>query len=97
MRAEDPDYNVAALVSLNRIYVSIGLLSLQAMPRKLTGLSSQAKAITHSNSLQDSEEGHDSRLRPEFQKAWQRDLTEWMGRWPHISAFVSLRQLDAAR
>lgn len=34
MRAEDPDYNVAALVSLNRIYVSIGLLSLQAMPRK---------------------------------------------------------------
>ncbi|BGP00354.1 Zn(2)-C6 fungal-type transcription factor [Rhodotorula toruloides] len=69
MRPEDPDYNVAALVSLNRIY---------------------AKAITHSNSLQDSEEGHDSRLRPEFQKAWQRDLTEWMGRWRHINPFVRL-------
>ncbi|GAA5905490.1 hypothetical protein JCM8208_004297 [Rhodotorula glutinis] len=49
-----------------------------------------AKAITHSNALQDHEEGHESRLRPEFQKAWQRDIFAWRAAWPGIGPLIRL-------
>lgn len=58
---------------------------------------SQAKAITHSNALQDHEEGHESRLRPEFQKAWQRDIAAWRTAWPGISAAVSASAVSLLR
>ncbi|GAA5824893.1 hypothetical protein JCM3770_005091, partial [Rhodotorula araucariae] len=49
-----------------------------------------AKGITHSNALQDLEEGHESRLRPEFQKAWQRDMSAWSAAWPGIGPLIRL-------
>ncbi|BGP40977.1 hypothetical protein JCM10450v2_004982 [Rhodotorula kratochvilovae] len=49
-----------------------------------------AKGITHSNALQDLEEGHESRLRPEFQKAWQRDMAAWTAAWPGIGPLIRL-------
>ncbi|GJN91304.1 hypothetical protein Rhopal_004323-T1 [Rhodotorula paludigena] len=49
-----------------------------------------SKAIAHSNSLQDEKEGHESRHRPAFQKAWSSDITAWRNAWPHINALVRL-------
>ncbi|GAA5920215.1 hypothetical protein JCM6882_003925 [Rhodosporidiobolus microsporus] len=66
---DHPDYNITALIYLNRLY---------------------AKAIIHSNNLQDSETGHEPELRQTFKAEWQRDLQAWLQAWPHISPLVRL-------
>ncbi|GAA5859893.1 hypothetical protein JCM8547_004376 [Rhodosporidiobolus lusitaniae] len=49
-----------------------------------------AKAHTHSNSLQDSESGHEPELRGVFKEAWEGDLRGWYERWPSISPLIRL-------
>ncbi|GAA5835930.1 hypothetical protein JCM11251_006605 [Rhodosporidiobolus azoricus] len=66
---DHPEYNITALIYLNRLY---------------------AKAIIHSNNLQDSETGHEPELRQTFKDEWQRDLQAWLQDWPHISPLVRL-------
>lgn len=63
---DSPNYNIAALVTLNRIYT---------------------KAIAHANSLQASDDGHESKHRTGFEDAWRTDLRAWASEWPDISAF----------
>ena len=62
---DSPNYNIAALVTLNRIYT---------------------KAIAHANSLQASDDGHESKHRTGFEDAWRTDLRAWASEWPDISA-----------
>ncbi|GAA6023373.1 hypothetical protein JCM10207_002522, partial [Rhodosporidiobolus poonsookiae] len=65
----DANYDLTALIHLNRIY---------------------AKAIVHSNSLQDSETGHAAELRQTFKAEWQRDLHAWATTWTAINPLVRL-------
>lgn len=95
---DHPCYNMAALVALNKIYVrarsrpffSGTLLDASSAADSESVLNTQSKAIAHSNSLQDEKEGHESRHRPAFQKAWSSDITAWRNAWPHISPSRSL-------
>ncbi|TKA51191.1 hypothetical protein B0A53_05655 [Rhodotorula sp. CCFEE 5036] len=66
---DSPNYNIAALVTLNRIYT---------------------KAIAHANSLQASDDGHESKHRTGFEDAWRTDLRAWASEWPDINPFVRL-------
>ncbi|GAA5988027.1 hypothetical protein JCM10908_002033 [Rhodotorula pacifica] len=66
---DDPNYNVAALVTLNRIYI---------------------KAIAHANTLQGTEDGHESKHRTGYEDAWRTDLRAWAAEWPDINPFVRL-------